>query len=83
MIFTEKIPVIGTEGDIILTDLSQYAIGLRQDMSLDRSAHAGFTKDTTFFRGILRSDGLGLWNAPYTPKNGNTLSWAVTLAART
>jgi HK97 family phage major capsid protein len=82
VIFSEKLPSLGDQGDIMLVDFSQYAIGLRQDMSLDRSAHVGFTRDTSHFRGILRADGQGKWAAPYTPRNGDTLSWCVTLAER-
>jgi HK97 family phage major capsid protein len=81
-VFTEKLPALGTKGDIILADLSQYVIGLRQDMSLDRSTHVGFTRDTTYFRGIIRADGQGKWGSPYTPEHGATLSWCVALADR-
>jgi hypothetical protein len=51
-------------------------------MSLDRSAQAGFTRDTTYFRAILRGDGQGKWSSAYTPKSGSSLSWCVTLAQR-
>ncbi len=70
VLFTEKLPAVGTVGDLILADFSQYKIGLRQDMSLDRFAHAGFTTDTTYYRGILRADGQGKWSSPYTPAAG-------------
>jgi len=81
-LFTEKTPALGSAGDVMLCDFSQYAVGLRQDMSLARSDGPGFATDTIYYRGILRADGMGKWAAPYTPKNGSTLSWAVALGAR-
>lgn len=82
VLLTEKVATLGDQGDVLLAAFSQYAVGLRSEMSLDRSQHVGFARDVETFRGILRGDGQGKWNAPYTPKTGSTLSWAVTLAAR-
>jgi HK97 family phage major capsid protein len=82
VIFTEKVPALGSQGDISLCDFSQYHIGLRRDMSIDRSAHVGFTRDTSHYRGIVRVDGLPSWDAPITPRHGATLSPFVTLAVR-
>lgn len=80
--FTEKVPGIGTKGDVLLCDLSQYEIGLNQDMQLASSNLPGFTRNTSHFRGLLRGDGQGLWNSAYTPKNGESLSWCVALETR-
>lgn len=41
VIFTEKCPSLGKMGDLILADLSQYAIGIRKEISLDRSTAPG------------------------------------------
>jgi len=30
-------PALGAKGDLILADLSQYAIGMRKEIALDRS----------------------------------------------
>jgi HK97 family phage major capsid protein len=81
-VFTEKVPALGSAGDIMLVDFSQYYVGLRSDMSLARSDGPGFATDTVYYRGILRADGMAKWSAPYTPKNGSSLSWAVALGAR-
>ncbi len=81
-IFSEKLPQLGAQGDILLADFSQYSIGLRKEMSLDKSGHAGFTRDTSHFRAILRGDGMGKWSSAYTPKAGASLSWCVTLKVR-
>jgi HK97 family phage major capsid protein len=82
LIFTEKLPQLSSKGDIVLADFSQYAVGMRKEISLDRSAHVGFTNDSTWFRIITRLDGQGVWKAPVTPKNGSSQSWCVTLQAR-
>jgi HK97 family phage major capsid protein len=82
IIFTEKTPAIGSQGDILLVDFSQYAIGLRKEVSVERSIFPGWTTDESAYRCIMRVDGQGSWNKPFTPKNGSTLSWCVTLQAR-
>src|SRR5439155_22997487 len=74
VIFTEKVPTLGTRGDVGLYDFSQYTIGMRQEMTLARSAHAGFQSDTSYYRAILRVDGQPKLIAPIKPKNGATLS---------
>lgn len=81
VIFSEKLPALGSKGQLMLVDLSQYAIGLRKEISLDKSIHVGWTTDTSSYRAIVRVDGMGTWNAPITPKAGDTLSWCVALAA--
>ena len=68
---------------VLFTDFSQYVIGLRADATLDRSAHVGFTSDVMTWRAIVRVDAMGSWSQAYVPKNGSSLSWCVTLAART
>jgi len=82
IIFTEKCPALGSKGDLILADLSQYAIGMRKEIALDRSNVPGWMEDMTDYRVIVRVDGQGTWDKPVTPKNGTTLSWAVALEAR-
>jgi len=82
IIFTEKCPALGNKGDLILADLSQYAIGMRKEISIDRSNAPGWMEDMTDYRVIIRVDGQGTWDKPITPKNGNTLSWCVALENR-
>lgn len=55
---------------------------LRREVTVERSNAPGWTEDATDWRAIIRVDGQGKWNAPVTPKNGDTLSWCVTLQAR-
>lgn len=82
VLFTEKCPAIGNVGDIILADLSKYAIGMRKEIAIDKSNIPGWTEDAQDYRIIARVDGMGTWDKAVTPKNGDALSWCVALAAR-
>jgi HK97 family phage major capsid protein len=82
VIFTEKVPALGTVGDILLADFSKYVVGMRADFQLAKSQHLGFASDTSYYRGIIRVDGQPALSAAITPLNGSTLSPFVTLATR-
>lgn len=83
VVFSEKMNTLGTLGDIMLVDLSQYVFGLMKNgMRLDRSDHVRFTTDEAAWRVVLRADGQGTWKQAFVPVNGSSLSWAVTLQAR-
>lgn len=75
---------IGTQGDIMLVDLTQYLVltkasGIRTDTSI----HLYFDQDVTAFRWVFRINGQPAWSSVITPQNGtNTLSWAVALDNR-
>ena len=77
----EQCQAPGTEGDLILTDLSQYGIVAKSRD--DYSIHVRFLAHEGVFRFILRCDGSPLWSGPLTPKYGtDTLSPIVTLESR-
>jgi HK97 family phage major capsid protein len=79
----EQAATLGTQGDIILADQSQYIIGQRSGMRADSSIHVQFTTGEETFRWMLRNDGQPIPKKPLTPYKGtNTLSPFVTLAAR-
>ena len=81
--FTEKLPTIGDQGDIMFVDFSHYLLGDRQEMRLESSVHAQFTSDQTVFRIIERVDGRPGILSAVTPETGSsTLSPFVTLAER-
>lgn len=82
VIFTEKVPQLGTEGDIILVDLSQYAVGLRREIFMDKSNAPGWLQDLQDYRTLVRVDGQGTWSDVFTPANGATQGWAVTIQDR-
>jgi HK97 family phage major capsid protein len=75
---------VGDKGDIILVDLNQYWV-LRKasGVKVDTSMHLYFDQALTAFRFIFRINGMPMWSSAITPENGsNTLSWAVTVDAR-
>lgn len=83
VIVTEKMAALGTVGDILLADFSQYLIGLRRDASMERSIHAGWSTDEVHFRLIARVDGMPIPDQATTLQDGSrTVSPFVTLAAR-
>lgn len=83
VVFSEKMNPLGSRGDIVLADFSQYLIGLRKEAAIDRSAHVGFTRDVETFRLTLRIDGQPAVDTPFQPpNNAPTLSPFVTLEAR-
>lgn len=82
VVFTSHMPTLGDADDIMFVDPSQYAIGIRRDMKLEKSTIPGWTKDLMSYRALLRFDGQGTWSAPITPRNGQSLSWCVGLAER-
>jgi HK97 family phage major capsid protein len=80
----EQCATVGTEGDIILADLSSILAirkqaGLQQAMSI----HLRFDYDETVFKFSLRMDAQHVWQKPLTPfKGSNTQSSIVTLHTR-
>lgn len=84
VIFTEKVPALGTTGDINFTDLSYYLIGDRQSVEVSASEHFLFQNDQTAYRIIERVDGRPWLQSALTPHNNssNTLSAFVQLASR-
>ena len=83
VIISEKVPVLGTVGDINFVDLSHYLIGDRQQMQAMQSEHFKFDTDEIAFRLISRTDGRPWLPQAITPhNNGPTLSPFVKLETR-
>ncbi len=81
LIITEKLPDLGTKGDLLLMDPSYYIIGDRMDLTLTSSEHVAFATDQTAFRIIERLDGAPWIISALTPANGgSTLSAFVCIA---
>lgn len=83
VIFTEKTETVGSQGDILLADFSQYIIALRDGLRMDYSPHVHFETDETLGRLIERHDGQPLWNKALTLEDGSKVSPFVVLKART
>lgn len=79
----EQASTIGTVGDIILADFSQYRLIDKGAMKSASSIHVRFLYGEQCFRFEYRVDGQPDWQSPLTPANGsNTLSPFVALATR-
>jgi len=80
LIFTEKLPALGTEGDVLLADFSYYVIGDRQALSIQSSTDYAFINDLTTWRFVHRVDGQPWLDAPiYLQDASNQVSPFVAL----
>jgi HK97 family phage major capsid protein len=72
---TEKLPPLGSEGDVVLADLSYYAFGTRETGRFESTISASWTQDITDVRLIWRLDGLPLiGKSMVLSAGGNNLS---------
>jgi HK97 family phage major capsid protein len=79
----EQCQTLGTVGDIILADMSQWVYVDKGDAQQATSMHVRFLTDEMTFRWIYRVDGTPIWHTPLTPFKGtNTQSPFITLATR-
>ena len=80
--FTEYCAAMGTVGDILLVDWSQYLWATYgRDMRSAESIHVRFLNHERTFKFWTYNDGRCWWRSVFTPKNGaNTLSPFVALA---
>ncbi len=78
--YTEKCPALGTTGDLMLVDLSQYLIGNdSKGPDMAQSPHVQFLTAQDCFRVLIFTDGQPERPVAFTPKNGDTQSPIVTL----
>ena len=79
----EHCETLGTSGDIILANFSEYLVIEKGGMEAASSIHVQFLTDETTFRFILRYDGQPKRSSALTPFKGtNTQSSFLTLATR-
>lgn len=83
IIVTEACATLGTEGDVILADLTKYLAVVKGAVKSDTSIHLWFDQNITAFRFVMRMNGQPWLSTPIARKNGsNTLSHFVSLAVR-
>ena len=85
VIAIEQCATLGTVGDIILADMTQYWCIEKGSPAGDLTAsiHVAFLTDETAFRGTYRVDFRPMWTSALTPFKGtNTQSPFITLATR-
>ena len=69
---SEICSTLGTEGDLILADFTQYILAEKAGgVKSASSIHLRFDYDETAYRFVLRNDGNAWWNAPLTPYQGS------------
>lgn len=70
--FTEKLPALGTSGDILLADFSHYYVGDRQATTIDSTDQARWLRNQTSWKVVHRVDGTPWLNLPFTLVDGTT-----------
>jgi len=79
----EQCETLGTSGDIMLVDMSQYAMADKGSLKTAASMHVRFEYNEMAFRFTYRADGQPLKTKATTPFRGaDTVSPFVTLATR-
>lgn len=72
VIWTEKTPTAGTEGDLILADMRYYLIGDRQATTVESTQYDYWRHDQTSWRAVHRVDGRPWMSAPFTLTDGSS-----------
>jgi len=83
LVITEKLPNLGTTGDVLLANFDYYIIGDRQNTTIQSSEHYAFINDLTTWRFVHRVDGQPWLPAPIYIDTTNTVSPFVALHANT
>ena len=69
---TEKIPALGTKGDLMLLDPSFYVVGDRMQIEITASEHVNFLKNQMTWRVVERVDGQPWLDKPVTLQDAVT-----------
>ena len=68
---TEKLPVLGSTGDLCLVAPSQYGLAKRSGLEIAVSEHYYFQTDLIAYKFKIRHDGKLLWRYPYQQADGS------------
>jgi HK97 family phage major capsid protein len=79
IIWTEKLPALGTAGDILLADFSYYAVGDLGGIEIQASPHYKFINNITTIRAVLYTDGKCMLDCEIELMNGENVSPFVAL----
>ena len=83
--YQDVMPTLGTVGDILLADWSQYLVGQRSGgagLQMSESMHLKFDYRQTAFQATFYVDGQPWWPEEFQPLNGDPRSPFVTTATR-
>ena len=76
----EQCETLGSAGDLVLADFSNYILATKGGIQSEMSIHVEFLTDQAVFRFIMRCDGSPILRTPITPANSTaTLSHFVNL----
>lgn len=81
VVWTEKVPTLGTTGDVGLYDFKYYLIGDRQATTVESTQWESWRNDLTSFRCVLRTDGTPWLSTVLTFQDGTTASPFVVLSS--
>lgn len=70
--WSEKVPRIGTAGDVVLADWRYYLLGDRQATTVESTQYDFWRYDQTSWRAVHRVDGQPWLSAPLTYEDGQT-----------
>ncbi len=84
--FSEHCSAVGTIGDLMLIDWSEYLVGMKRGrgsgIQFATSIHLKFDYDQTAFRYVMRIDGQPWWPSAFSPKRGLDTSPFIKLQSR-
>jgi len=72
VVITEKVPALGTTGDVSLIDASLYVIGDRMQLEIAASEHVNFLKNQMTWRFVQRVDGQPWMDKAVTLQDAST-----------
>jgi HK97 family phage major capsid protein len=72
VVITEKLPALGTKGDVMLIDPSLYVIGDRMQLEIAPSEHVNFLKNQMTWRFVQRVDGRPWMDSYVTLQDGTS-----------
>jgi len=81
IIWTEKLPALGTNGDVLLADFNYYVIGERKGLTIAYSEHYLFRTNQWAWKCVSRVDGKPWLNAPIQGRDGTNVSPFIILGA--
>ncbi len=82
IVFSEYLPSLGSKGDLILCNWSEYLVGSYGAQTQSESIHVRFEEGEKTFKFHKSNAGRSWWQSTLTPKNGSTKSPFVQLGAR-
>lgn len=81
--YSEYAQTVGSQGDLMLVDWSQYLYGVYRPLRSEESMHVRYLEHEEAFKFWIEDAGAPWWRTALTPKNSaSTLSPYVTLAVR-